>query len=199
MNENGDIFARGAQDMKSNAMQYLGAIRSLKQAGIDRLKRSIHVVFVPDEEVGGAKGMEGFVGTDEFKALNVGFMLDEGNPIPNNGPYEVYYGERTVWQIEFIFHGHSGHASRLFEDTPGEKLSYLVSKFMEYRRNEVYKLKELKYSYGNVTTINLTKIKGGVENNVIPASMSVVFDIRISVGTDLDEFENQVSHLDSLF
>lgn len=44
-----------------------------------------------------------------------------------------------------------------------------------------------------VTSINLTRIKGGVENNVIPAEMSAYFDIRISVNTDLDAFEQQVS------
>lgn len=52
MDENGNIYARGAQDMKSNAMQYLAAIRALKREGIDRLKRTVHIVFVPDEEVG---------------------------------------------------------------------------------------------------------------------------------------------------
>lgn len=141
---------------------------------------------------GGTRGMAGFVKTDEFKALNVGFLLDEGGTVENDGPLNVYSGERTIWQIEFIFHGHSGHGSRLFEDTPGEKLSYVVNKFMEFRRNEVHKLNELKYPYGNVTTINLTKTKGGVENNVIPAEMSATFDIRISINADLDAFENQV-------
>lgn len=80
----------------------------------------------------------------------------------------------------------------LFEDTPGEKLSYLVAKFMEFRRDELRKLNELKYPYGNVTTINLTVLRGGVENNVIPAQMSATFDIRISVNTDLHAFEHQV-------
>lgn len=42
----GRIFARGTQDMKSVAMQYLGAIRALKAKGT-QLKRTIHVIFVP--------------------------------------------------------------------------------------------------------------------------------------------------------
>lgn len=42
----GRIFARGTQDMKSVGMQYLGAIRALKASGT-RLKRTIHVIFVP--------------------------------------------------------------------------------------------------------------------------------------------------------
>lgn len=46
MDENGNIYARGTQDMKSVGMQYLGAIRALKSKNI-RLKRTIHVTYVP--------------------------------------------------------------------------------------------------------------------------------------------------------
>lgn len=44
---NGDIYARGAQNMKSIGMQYLAAIRALKRNGIKQLKRTIHIVYVP--------------------------------------------------------------------------------------------------------------------------------------------------------
>lgn len=44
---NGDIYARGAQNMKSIGMQYLAAIRALKRKGINQLKRTIHILFVP--------------------------------------------------------------------------------------------------------------------------------------------------------
>lgn len=46
IDEAGRIFARGSQDMKSVGMQYLGAIAALKSNGV-RLKRTIHVTFVP--------------------------------------------------------------------------------------------------------------------------------------------------------
>ena len=44
---NGDIYARGAQNMKSIGMQYLAAIRALKRKGVNQLKRTIHIVYVP--------------------------------------------------------------------------------------------------------------------------------------------------------
>lgn len=78
IDKDGNIFARGAQDMKCVGVQYLAAIRALKRDGVQQLKRTIHVVFVPDEEVGGYLGMAKFVESDEFKAMNVGFSLDEG-------------------------------------------------------------------------------------------------------------------------
>lgn len=48
MDDTGRIFARGAQDMKSVGMQYLGAINALKNNGV-RLKRTLHVTYVPGE------------------------------------------------------------------------------------------------------------------------------------------------------
>lgn len=93
IDENGNIFARGAQDMKSVGTQYLGAIRALKQDGV-RLQRTVLVAFVPDEEIGGHLGMKAFAPSDEFKALNVGFALDESCAVPLNKTL-VFYAERT--------------------------------------------------------------------------------------------------------
>lgn len=46
IDDSGRIFARGAQDMKCVGMQYLSAIKALKNDGI-RMKRTIHVTYVP--------------------------------------------------------------------------------------------------------------------------------------------------------
>lgn len=96
IDNDGRIFARGAQDMKCVAMQYLGAIRHLKRNGI-MLKRTIHVVFVPDEETFGPEGMKAFALSDAFRSLNVGFTLDEGIASPTD-VYNVFYAERTCWR-----------------------------------------------------------------------------------------------------
>lgn len=99
----GNIYGRGAQDMKSVGMQYLGAIRSLRNSGV-QLKRTIHVLFVPDEETGGVLGMEAFYNSQDFQLLNIGFVLDEGLADPSN-IFPIFYGERTVWgKIEFQSH-----------------------------------------------------------------------------------------------
>ncbi|KAJ8952139.1 hypothetical protein NQ318_018475 [Aromia moschata] len=41
-----NIYARGTQDMKSVGIQYLEAVRRLKQQGI-KLRRTVHISFVP--------------------------------------------------------------------------------------------------------------------------------------------------------
>lgn len=46
----GNIYARGSQDMKCVGIQYLEAIRRLKESG-DKLERTIHLSFVPGKEI----------------------------------------------------------------------------------------------------------------------------------------------------
>uniref|UniRef100_A0A8V5GB93 N-acyl-aliphatic-L-amino acid amidohydrolase n=1 Tax=Melopsittacus undulatus TaxID=13146 RepID=A0A8V5GB93_MELUD len=118
----GNIYARGAQDMKCVSIQYLEAIRRLKAEG-KCFARTIHLTFVPDEEVGGHKGMEMFVQRPEFKALNVGFALDEGLASPSD-TFSVFYGEKSPWWIKVKCMGSPGHGSRFISSTAAEKLAF---------------------------------------------------------------------------
>jgi aminoacylase len=45
-------------------LQYLEAIRKLQAKGF-KPERSIHVLFVPDEEIGGHDGMEQFIASEK--------------------------------------------------------------------------------------------------------------------------------------
>lgn len=92
MRSNGDIIARGAQDMKCVGMAYLEAIRRLKLKG---LNRTVHLVYTPDEEIGSANGAAKFINSDNFKKLNIGICLDEGIPSPNEKFY-VFSSERSA-------------------------------------------------------------------------------------------------------
>ncbi|XP_018050254.1 PREDICTED: aminoacylase-1-like isoform X1 [Atta colombica] len=191
MDEQGDIYARGSQDMKCVAIQYLEAIRRLKLNG-QRFQRTIHISFVPDEEIGGVLGMKAFVHTADFKALNVGFALDEGVA----GPFEnfyMFYGERSIWHVEIKCAGTPGHGSIMLDNTAGEKLRVIIDRFTDFRASEKAKLstdpRKLAITLGGVTSVNLTKVWGGVQTNVIPTELSAMFDIRITPSVDHDEFE----------
>lgn len=56
----------------------------------------IFIFLYLDEENGGALGWGAFIQTDEFRALNVGFHLDEGNASPTD-VVPLFYGERSIW------------------------------------------------------------------------------------------------------
>uniref|UniRef100_A0A8C2TLV6 Aminoacylase 1 n=1 Tax=Coturnix japonica TaxID=93934 RepID=A0A8C2TLV6_COTJA len=169
----GNIYARGAQDMKCVSIQYLEAVRRLKAEG-KSFARTIHLSFVPDEEVGGYKGMVMFLQRPEFKALNVGFALDEG--------------------IKVKCVGSPGHGSRFITNTAAEKLHKVITSFLAFRESEKQRLKSnTNLTLGDVTSLNLTMLEGGVSFNVVPSEMSVGFDIRIPPTVDLKAFEEQVA------
>lgn len=65
---------------------------------------------------------------------------------------------------------------------------------MTYRTEQVKRLEsDRKLKIGDVTTINLTKISGGVQSNVIPPKMTLCFDIRLALDVDHKQFECKVS------
>lgn len=157
MDEKGNIFGRGSQDMKSVTIQHIEAIRRLKLNGI-RLRRTIHISLMPDEEIGGENVMKKFVQTMEFKNLKICFALDEGDSSATN-KILVSYGEKTWFQIWIHCPGDPCHGSVLRDNTAGEKLRFIIDKFMDLRHLEKMKLNNTQITSGDVISVNLTMIK----------------------------------------
>lgn len=88
--------------------------------------------------------------------------------------------------------GQTGHGSILHENTAGEKLQYIINKFMNWREYEKNKLKNSDLGLGDVTTINLTMINGGCQLNVVPTEISVTFDIRLAIDMDIEKMKETV-------
>ncbi|XP_022100151.1 aminoacylase-1-like isoform X3 [Acanthaster planci] len=188
--ENGDIYARGTQDMKSVGIQYIEAVRRLIAAGVKPL-RTIHLTFMPDEEVGGIQGMMKFLDHPSFLRLNMGFGLDEGLANPTN-KCTVFYGERAPWWLEVKCEGNPGHGSRFIENTAAEKLQKVINSFLAFREEEKAKMVGCA-TLGDVTSTNLTIVKGGVAQNVVPSEFQAVFDIRVSPNADVKELEEKIA------
>jgi len=160
------------------------------------LQRTVHVTFVPEEEVGGHTGMKLFVKTDQFKKLNMAFALDEG-VASDNDTYKIFYAERVKWWLEAKCIGNPGHGSKFIEDTAAEKMQKVVNKFLAYREEQKQLLENNpNLTLGDVTTVNLTLLSGGVQVNVVPAEISIGFDIRVPPTVDyekqMNEFESWV-------
>ncbi|KAJ2449255.1 adenylate cyclase [Coemansia sp. RSA 2336] len=190
------IVARGSQDMKIVGHGYLEAVRRL-QARHERLRRTLHLVFVPDEEIGGHDGMAQFVKSPEFAALNAGYALDEGMANPH-GPLRVFYGERAPCWVRFVARGNAGHGSQFIPDTATEKLLPVISHLMEFRQEQLALLNDPhseQHDLGDVTTTNLTMISAGKQHNVVPECASVSFDIRMTPHTDYVQFRQRLERL----
>ncbi|KAF5278027.1 hypothetical protein FQA39_LY18407 [Lamprigera yunnana] len=190
VDDDGNIYARGAQDTKGIGIQYLEAIRKLKSKNV-KLRRTVHISFVPDEEVGGAKGMKRFVQSEEFKSMNVGFALDEGTPTEKD-EFLISYGEKSAHSIIIHCPGQTGHASLLLKNTAGEKLRYLLNKLYELREESDCKVKGDLKAYGEHITVNLTKIEGGSEANVLPSEITLTIDCRLPPTVPIEEWEKRL-------
>ncbi|VDM75208.1 unnamed protein product [Strongylus vulgaris] len=192
--ENGDIYARGAQDMKCVGSQYFEAIRRHFMRGKKRWLRTIHIVWGPDEEIGAAEGMAVFCKMDEFRDLNIGFVLDEGLA-SETSEYKVYFAERCPWWLKVTCTGSPGHGSKFISNTAGEKLQKLINQTLEFREKQRKILEaDPSKTLGDVTTLNLTIIEGGVQVNVLPEKFIAYFDIRVPPTVCFDEFTEEIAN-----
>ncbi|KAG7155623.1 Aminoacylase-1-like 3 [Homarus americanus] len=145
-----------------------------------------------DEEIGGIDGMAEFIETDIFKKLKVGFALDEGYANPTE-KYTVFYGERTVLWVYVKCPGQPGHGSQFLPNTAGEKLQRVINSFLNFRSQQKQLLKEDKdLNLGDVTSVNLTMLQGGVQFNVVPSELCVGFDVRVTPTIGENKFEDMI-------
>lgn len=189
------IYGRGTQDMKCVVVQYIIAIKKLISMGF-KPNRTIYLSFVPDEEIGGVKGMKILIESDWFHSIQVDLALDEGLASESN-KMSVFYGERLPWWVRVVAEGNTGHGSRFIENTAAEQIISLSNKVLEYRQSQKAILHQgtamfgcnhavAAKTLGDVTTVNITKLKMGVESggndvlNVVPPTAEACFDIRIS-------------------
>jgi aminoacylase len=206
-----NIYGRGTQDMKCVCVQYLVALRKLKEAGFIPI-RTIHISFVPDEETGGIDGMNVLLQSEWFSTIKIELALDEG--LANNGDgYSVFYGERLPWWVRFKAVGNTGHGSRFIDGTAVEQILSISNKALSYRGEQKDLLhgkdshagcshavqQKKKTTLGDVTSLNLTSIHAGVQCNgvdvinVVPPTAEVSFDIRISPHIETVEISNKLN------
>jgi len=185
---NGDIYARGSQDMKCVGIQYLEAMKKIVRSRTN-LKRTVHLTFMPEEELGGVLGMKIFVEMPQFAELNVGFALDEGYASEDDS-FWLFYGERTVWRFYVRCEGSPGHGSQFIKNTASAKLTKMLNYFQKFRDEQEEKLAlNPSLHLGDVTTVNMTLLDGGVQFNVVPAVLKAGFDVRIAATQNLEELE----------
>eukprot|EP00250_Pteridium_aquilinum_P019855 c24606_g1_i1 orf=203-1540(-) len=188
MDDTGNIYARGSQDMKCVGMQYLEALRVLKGSGFQPL-RTLHVSFVPDEEIGGHEGMERFVASSQFAELNVGIVLDEGLASPASH-YRIFNGERSPWWFIIKATGSPGHGSKLYDNSAMENLMISFESITLYRQAQFDLVKAGLAAEGEVVSVNPVYLKAGTPTptgfvmNLQPSEAEAGFDMRVSPLTD---------------
>ncbi|EER07719.1 conserved hypothetical protein [Perkinsus marinus ATCC 50983] len=202
--EDGKIYGRGTQDMKCVLSGYIEGLRRIfaaqGQQQHQRLRRTIHISLVPDEEVGGADGASKFAYSDEFASLNIGMVLDEGLATPSAEKYTLFYGERATNWVTFRLKGNTGHGSRFIDNTAVEKLVTILSRIYAVRTEQRKILDDSSCgpaaaakTLGDVLTVNVTALQAGVASsstksgfalNVIPSDALIGVDVRVPLHID---------------
>ncbi|KAH9605569.1 hypothetical protein KSS87_022543 [Heliosperma pusillum] len=165
----GRIYARGAQDDKCVAVQYLEAIRNLRERGFNPI-RTVHVSFVPEEEIGG------FDGAAKFASLN-----DE---------FRVFYADRSPWHVTIKAVGTPGHGSRMYDDSAVENLMKSVEMMTKFREAHFDLVKRGLAVNSEVLSVNPVFLHAGIRTgsgyamNMQPSEAEAGFDIRIPPTVD---------------
>ncbi|KAE8721853.1 expansin-A20-like [Hibiscus syriacus] len=197
IDEEGNIFARGSQDMKCVGMQYIEAVRKLNISGF-RPKRSLYLSFVPDEEIGGLAGAQKLASSDVFKDMNVGIALDEGLASPNEN-YRLFYGERAPWMLVIKSTGAPGHGAKLYEDSAMENLFKSIESIRRFRASQFDLVKTGLKAEGEVISVNMAFLKAGTPSptgfvmNLQPSEAEAGFDIRIPPMANLESLEKRIA------
>ncbi|MFS7941548.1 putative N-acyl-aliphatic-L-amino acid amidohydrolase [Helianthus anomalus] len=196
----GKIYARGAQDDKCIAIQYLEAIRNIFQQDPGfKPVRTLHICYVPDEEIGGFDGMDKFVESNQFKEMNVGFFLDEGQASTNN-EYRVFYADRSPWDLVIKATGQPGHGSRMYDNSAMENLMKSVEVVSKFRENQFDLVKAGVLPNSEVISANPVYLKAGIDSgdgkfvmNVQPSEAEAGYNIRLPPTADPDLLKKRIA------
>ncbi|KAH6785759.1 hypothetical protein C2S51_038214 [Perilla frutescens var. frutescens] len=195
----GRIYARGAQDDKCIGMQYLEAIRELKKSNLDYTPlRTVHISYVPEEEIGGFDGMMKFVESRWFKELNVGFVLDEGQASVSD-EFRVFYADRSPWHLVIKARGPPGHGSRMYDDGAMENLMKSVEMMMKFRESSFDLVRAGLAANSEVISVNPVFLNAGIRSNdgfvmnLQPSEAAAGFDIRLPPTADPDQMRRRIA------
>ncbi len=179
----GSIIGRGTQDMKGIGATHYFALKELKEHGFVP-KRSIHIFAVPDEEVGGFKGTKEFVQTDQFKQLNIGFIVDEGHASGNEQILDIKVAERKPIQIRITGKGELAHGSHLAAHNAIHDLVQFLDQIIAIHVSQQSQVGSKQP--GELLSMNISSLTAGIKKenghialNMVPDSAQATIDIRV--------------------
>ncbi|WP_199200546.1 M20/M25/M40 family metallo-hydrolase [Alkalicaulis satelles] len=112
---NGQVWGRGALDMKGHLVALMGAMESLLTDGFEP-ERTLHIGLGHDEEVGG-RGAQSMAAWLEARGQRAWFVLDEGGMIIEDSPFTggpvalIGVAEKGFLTVEVTARARGGHSS----------------------------------------------------------------------------------------
>jgi len=170
--ENGQMFGRATAVSKCDFSTFTFALRAVEALQSKQnlpLKGNVELHFTYDEEFGGEKGP--------------GWLLDKGHTKPDlmiaaGFSYQVVTAHNGCLQMEVTVHGKMAHAA--IPDTGVDALQGAVHILNHlYAQNKLYKQVQSKVKGINHPYLNVGRIEGGTNTNVVPGTVSFKLDRRM--------------------
>jgi len=201
----GKIWGRGTIDMKGIGTSYLYAFIMLHRLKVP-LTRDVLLMFVPDEEIGGAMGAE-WMRKNHYADLDPEYVIDEGGfgsrDMFTAGKlvFGISVAEKKLMWLRLRAEGVAGHGSQPHDQNPNDHLMRALSRlFAEPITAAPFPVVEtMKQRIGGPLTVNkfnnaiqqstisLTSLRSGVGDppkaNVIPSVAEATIDCRLLPGT----------------
>jgi succinyl-diaminopimelate desuccinylase len=166
--ENGQMFGRATAVSKSDFSTYTFAVRALESLGLP-LKGAVELLFTYDEEFGGEVGP--------------GWLLKHGLTKPDlliaaGFSYQVITAHNGCLQMEVTVHGKMAHAA--IPESGVDALQGAVQILNAlYAQNTLYK--QVRSQVEGITHpyLNVGRIEGGTNTNVVPGKVVLKLDRRM--------------------
>ena len=170
--ENGRMYGRGVAVSKSDFATYAFALLALERAARDcgvRLTGAVELHFTYDEEFGGA--------------LGPGWLLHHGLTRPDlvlcaGFSYGIVNAHNGCLQLEVTVQGQAAHAAMPESGVDALKAAHAILTAL-YALASAYAARRSKVAGIASPTINVGRIEGGTNTNVVPAKVVLKLDRRI--------------------
>jgi acetylornithine deacetylase/succinyl-diaminopimelate desuccinylase-like protein len=216
--EDGDVWGRGAQDMKSQTAAEVAAALALARSGWRPARGDLLVLVVVDEETGGGEGAM-WLTENHPDACRCDLLLNEGGGtvIPYDGGrlYPVCAAEKGVFRFTVTTRGTAGHASMPhvsdnallklaplvqaldghqaehdLTEAPQRLLDVLGTDFESLKEREPLLAAFVQPMLG--VTFAPTMVRASEKINVIPAVAALRVDCRVPPGLGREVAEGRV-------
>lgn len=179
----GRLYGRAAAVSKSDFATYTYALRALQASGA-KLKGGIELHFSYDEEFGGV--------------LGPGWLLQQGLTKPDyliaaGFAYQVVTAHNGCLQMEITLHGLASHAA--YPQTGIDALQAAVDLLQAlYHHNSALKLIRSSVPGISHPYLNVGRIEGGTNTNVVPGKVMLKLDRRMIPEEDAGLVEIELRH-----
>jgi len=178
------VFGRGACDMKGGIVSMLYAILALKGCGAE-MDGKIHLLLVPDEETGGARGSARLAEQGIPLRNGIGMLTAE----PTSGV--VWNANRGAISLRVEVFGKSAHVGLQHQgENAFERMHDVVARLQELKREVEQRTTSLNIGAGQARSSILMlggRSGGGTNFNVVPEACWFTIDRRINPEEDLAE------------